>query len=110
MRVYVCVCVAGVLITSMETKTIHVTNKDNIPEPALIGTVPGQRGNPKLVLNGFTYIPNKRIKDKTYWNCSHVRQKKCRARLITVREMDNIFITMPDHNHPEEIGESTLMP
>lgn len=76
-------------------REINVQNKNKMQSRAYIGTVAGQRGNPKLVLNGFTYIPNKRIKEKTYWNCAHVRQKKCKARLITLGSMDNIIVTYP---------------
>lgn len=71
---------------------------------AYIGTIAGQRGNPKLVVNGFAYIPNKRLKDKTYWNCAHVRQKKCKARLITVGSMDNIVVTFSQHTHEQEFS------
>lgn len=87
------------------SKATRVSSKDKRAAAAIIGTVPGQRGNPKLVLNGYTYIPNKRVGDKTYWSCSLVRQKKCKARLITVGSMDNIFVTTPDHTHEAEIRE-----
>lgn len=43
-------------------RAVCVQNKNKIASTAYIGTVAGQRGNPKLVLNG--YIPNKRIKEK----------------------------------------------
>lgn len=76
-------------------RAINVQNKNKMQSRAYIGTVAGQRGNPKLVLNGYTYIPNKRIEKKTYWNCAHVRQKKCKARLITLGSMDNIIVTYP---------------
>lgn len=66
---------------------------------ASIGTVAGQRGNQKLVLNGYTYIRNKRSNAKTYWNCAQVRQKRCRARLITIGSMDNIVVTHAQHSH-----------
>lgn len=84
-------------------REINVQNKNKIQTRAYIGTVAGQRGNPKLVLNGYTYIPNKRIKEKTYWNCAHVRQKKCKARLISLGSIDNIVVTYPQHTHPKEI-------
>lgn len=84
------------------TREVKVLDKDKKPMVAYITTVPGQRGNPKLVLNGFTYIRNKHVGDKTYWNCSHVRQKKCKARLISIGSVDNILITHPIHNHDEE--------
>lgn len=83
-------------------RKICVKNKNKMQSTALIGTVAGQRGNPKLVLNGFAYIPNKRIKEKTYWNCAHVRQKKCKARLITVGSIDNVLVTHSQHSHEQE--------
>lgn len=83
-------------------REISIQNKNKISSKAYIGTVEGQRGNPKLVLNGFAYIPNKRIKEKTYWNCAHVRQKKCKARLITIGSMDNVVVTHAIHSHERE--------
>lgn len=83
-------------------REISIHNKNNSETTAFIGTIAGQRGNPKLVLNGFAYIANKRIKDKTYWNCAQVRQKKCKARLITVGAMDNVLVTCSQHSHEEE--------
>lgn len=85
-------------------REISIQNKNKMQCTAYIGTVAGQRGNPKLVLNGYAYIPNKRIKEKTYWNCSHVRQKKCKARLITVGSMDNIVVTFSQHTHEQEFS------
>lgn len=84
------------------TREVRVVDRDKKPMLAYITTIPGQRGNPKLVLNGFTYIRNKQAGDKTYWNCSYVRQKKCKARLITMGSVDNILVTHPDHSHGEE--------
>lgn len=85
-------------------REINVKNKNKMQSTAYIGTVAGQRGNPKLVVNGYAYIPNKRIKDKTYWNCAHVRQKKCKARLITVGSLDNIVVTFSQHTHDQEFS------
>lgn len=86
-------------------REVCVQNKNRLQSTAYIGTVAGQRGNPKLVLNGFAYIPNKRIKEKTYWNCAHVRQKKCKARLITLGSIDNILVTYPQHSHDQEFSQ-----
>lgn len=69
-----------------------------------LGTVTGQRGKLKLVLNGYTFISNKRINDKIYWNCSKVRQKKCKARIITKGSMDNVIIKHAAHSHSEEFA------
>lgn len=85
-------------------RPICVQNKNKIQSTAYIGTVAGQRGNPKLVLNGYAYIPNKRIKNKTYWNCAQVRQKKCKARLITVGSMNNILVRFAQHSHEQEFS------
>ncbi|XP_055385177.1 modifier of mdg4 isoform X6 [Condylostylus longicornis] len=76
-----------------------------------ISFVRGQRGKPKLVVDGYCYIKNKNyIKrnqsgglEKTYWNCAHVKLKKCRARIITVGSNYNeMKITNIQHNHPPE--------
>lgn len=85
-------------------REVNIHDKNKLQSKAYIGTVAGQRGNPKLVLNGFAYIPNKRIKDKTYWNCAQVRQKKCKARLITLGTMDNILVTYSQHSHEQEFA------
>lgn len=83
-------------------REVCVKTKNKLQSTAYIGTVAGQRGNHKLVLNGYAFIPNKKIKEKTYWNCANVRQKKCKARLITVGSMENIIITHPQHSHEQE--------
>lgn len=77
-----------------------------MPGVTFLGTVPGQRGKLKLVLNGYTFISNKRLKDKIYWNCSKVRQEKCRARIITIGSMENVHIKYPNHSHEKEFQES----
>lgn len=89
-------------------KAIIKMEKKSGAEISYLGTVPGQRGKPKLVLNGYTFIPNKRINEKTYWNCSQVRQKKCKARIITIGSMDNILIKYPKHSHSEEFTVDDL--
>lgn len=89
-------------------KPLGKLEKKGDAEISYLGTVPGQRGKPKLVLNGYTFIPNKRINEKTYWNCSQVRQKKCKARIITVGSMDNILIKYPTHSHSEEFNVDEL--
>lgn len=89
-------------------KTLRKLGKKGDADISYLGTVPGQRGKPKLVLNGYTFIPNKRINDKTYWNCSQVRQKKCKARIITIGAMENILIKYPTHSHSEEFSVDDL--
>lgn len=91
-------------MNSKQGRAVCIQNKNKMQSTAYIGTVAGQRGNPKLVLNGFAYIPNKRLKEKTYWNCAHVRQKKCKARLITVESIDNIIVTHSQHSHEQEFS------
>lgn len=73
------------------------------PEISYLGTVTGQRGKPKLVLDGYTFIQNKRIDEKTYWCCSQIRQKNCKARVITVGSIENFSIKCSKHSHDREI-------
>lgn len=87
-----------------EIRKIAIRSKNRLDSEAYIGTIDGQRGNPKIVLNGYSFIPNKRTNEKTYWNCAQVRQKRCRARLITVGTVDNIFVTNEHHSHEKEFA------
>ncbi|EAT37408.1 AAEL010576-PE [Aedes aegypti] len=48
-----------------------------------ISTVIGQRGSTKLLIEGYTYIVNKRSNGKRYWGCAKAVPFRCRARLIT---------------------------
>lgn len=89
-------------------REVSVQNKNKHQCKAYMGTVEGQRGKMKLVLNGFAYIENKRIGDKTYWNCAQVRMKKCKARLITIGSMENIVVTHPIHSHEQEFENKTI--
>lgn len=93
--------------SKLPTPIVHFEKKTDA-EISYLGTVRGQRGKPKLVLNGYTFIPNKRINDKTYWNCSQVRQKKCKARIITIGSVENVLIKYPTHSHSEEFNVDEL--
>ncbi|XP_055616849.1 modifier of mdg4-like isoform X17 [Toxorhynchites rutilus septentrionalis] len=69
-----------------------------------VATVRGQRGKTKLLIEGYTYIVNKKSNGKLYWGCSKAVPFRCRARLIT--DMCNFYdVTFKNltHNHsPDE--------
>lgn len=76
--------------------------------PGYMGLIPGQRGNPKLVVDGYTFIPNKKFNGKTYWNCAQVKQKKCKARIITGTCVQSTKVTCHEHSHQREFSVSDI--
>lgn len=72
--------------------------------PGYMGLIQGQRGNPKLVVDGYTFIPNKKFNGKTYWNCAQVKQKKCKARIITGNCVRSTKVTFHEHSHQREFN------
>ena len=64
--------------------------------------ITGQRGAPKILYDGFSYICAKVFNQRKYWVCSKQRSRNCKARLITDREgrlevSKNVY-----HNHAPE--------
>lgn len=66
----------------------------------------------KLVIDGFLYHKSRDIpeKEKTYWDCTRLRKKECRARAITslAREGEPHIYKGPQHaphDHPADPDE-----
>lgn len=64
--------------------------------------VSGQRGAPKILYDGFSYICAKKSNNRKYWVCAKQRSRNCKARLITgangrLEVSKNVF-----HNHGPE--------
>lgn len=70
--------------------------------------ITGQRGAPKILYDGFSYICAKQCNDRKYWVCAKQRSRNCKARLITARNgrlevSKNVY-----HNHgPENSNPGT---
>ncbi|XP_065073219.1 modifier of mdg4-like isoform X24 [Ochlerotatus camptorhynchus] len=69
-----------------------------------IFTVVGQRGKTKLLIEGYTYIVNKKCNGKLYWGCSKAVPFRCRARLITddCNFYDVTFKNLIHNHRPDE--------
>lgn len=65
----------------------------------------GQRGSPKILHNGFSYICAKSIKNRKYWVCAKQRSKKCKARIITDEKGESLKTRNVEHNHQAEYNE-----
>lgn len=65
--------------------------------------ISGQRGNPKLVVDGYAYVRNKGNDMNIYWRCAQKRATKCRAKAVTNLELNRCTLTVPQHNHPRDI-------
>ena len=58
--------------------------------------VKSSKGKPMLLLNGFLFVKDKQVRNKTYWKCKDF-ENKCKSRTITV---DDVVTTDPkEHNH-----------
>ncbi|KAG5672368.1 hypothetical protein PVAND_002500 [Polypedilum vanderplanki] len=58
-------------------------NSDELPYSFVVG----QRGSPKILYDGFTYICTKSLNDRKYWVCGKQRSKSCKARVITTKQI-----------------------
>lgn len=67
-----------------------------------MGIVSGQRGSPKLVVDGYSFTLNKRRKGKSYWCCAMVRMKRCKARIATDSTSERTKITYDQHTHERD--------
>ncbi|XP_037029129.1 modifier of mdg4 isoform X35 [Bradysia coprophila] len=67
--------------------------------------VSGQRGTPKLVVGGYSFVRNKGNFTTTYWRCSMLRAKKCKAKVVTNSTNNHIYFTYSAHNHPPDYSQ-----
>lgn len=65
--------------------------------------VAGQRGKPKLVVEGNTFFRTKGDERRTYWSCSKYKSKNCKCKVITTANSMVIKFTFRHHTHPPEI-------
>lgn len=65
--------------------------------------ISGQRGNPKLVVDGYAYVRNKGNDMNIYWRCSQKRATKCKAKAVTNLDLNRCTLTVSQHNHPRDI-------
>lgn len=65
-----------------------------------------QRGTPKLIMHGYSFLRNKGNSHTTYWRCSKMRTKvRCLAKILTNRQKDTILFRNIQHNHPPDCSE-----
>lgn len=69
----------------------------------------GQRGAPKILYDGFSYICAKQSNERKYWVCAKQRSRNCKARLITGNEGKMHVSKNVYHNHgPEARRDDTV--
>lgn len=66
--------------------------------------VSGQRGKPKLVVEGNTFYRTKSNGNRTYWSCSRYKSHKCRSKLITAKNTMSVLLTGSEHTHEPKIA------
>lgn len=69
--------------------------------------VRGSKGNPKLIIGGFSYFKNNCNTDRTYWLCSRNRKNKCNARIITKASTSEVMLKNQVHNHEPNFFENS---
>lgn len=67
--------------------------------------VSGQRGNLKLVINGYSFVRNKGNQSHIYWRCSNFRRQKCLAKAMTNYDNTRCTLTYSYHNHNPDIND-----
>lgn len=65
--------------------------------------VAGQRGNPKLVIDGYSFVRNKGNQSQVYYRCANRRRHKCLAKVVTDSDGTRCTLTYPYHNHKPDI-------
>lgn len=91
-------------IVSLEKGSVWAINPPTSAEQTKnYSFVKGQRGAPKMIYDGYSYICAKQINEKKYWVCGKQRSKKCKARLISDKD-GKLQVTKNAiyHNHPPE--------
>jgi hypothetical protein len=76
-------------------------------ERANYSFVMGQRGSPKMLFDGFSYICAKQCNDRKYWVCGKQRSKNCKARLVTDKDGSLQVSKNVYHNHAPESNPTT---
>lgn len=64
--------------------------------------VAGQRGKPKLVVEGNSFFRTKGDGKRTYWSCSKYKSQNCKCKVITTENSMVIKFTFRHHTHPPE--------
>ncbi|XP_063242204.1 protein tramtrack, beta isoform-like isoform X16 [Bacillus rossius redtenbacheri] len=64
--------------------------------------VPGIRGKPSLVHDGYYYCVKNYDGERIYWRCTRREKTKCKARVYT--EGGKIFVTHAKHKHPRDMS------
>lgn len=65
--------------------------------------ISGQRGNPKLVIDGYSYVRNKGNNANIYWRCAKKRATQCKAKAVTNLDLNKCSLTNPEHNHDPDV-------
>lgn len=66
--------------------------------------VSGQRGTPKLVVEGYSFVRNRGNSLKTYWRCSKMRSNHCKAKVVTSKGKTRICVKNK-HNHSPDYSQ-----
>ncbi|XP_070506007.1 modifier of mdg4-like isoform X22 [Chironomus tepperi] len=67
--------------------------------------VSGQRGNLKLVIDGYSFVRNKGNQTHIYWRCSNFRREKCLAKAMTSYDSTRCTLTYSFHNHKPDVTD-----
>jgi hypothetical protein len=47
------------------------------------------RGHPLMIIDGYSYVQDRRTDDKTYWRCEHHKSFNCHFRIHTCNSTSN---------------------
>lgn len=78
-------------------------SKANLCSKSELTFVSGLRGNPKLVIAGYSFVRNKGNDKSSYWRCASFRKLKCPAKALTDIS-GRCSLTMSLHNHTPDVG------
>lgn len=61
-----------------------------------------KKKNRKLIIQGYEYVVDRRLKQSTNWRCSRYKSARCKARATTRINsigVEHFIIRNPEHTH-----------
>ncbi|XP_055594775.1 modifier of mdg4-like isoform X19 [Uranotaenia lowii] len=83
-------------------KKMRLSGVINLPQWTF---TPGQRGKPKLVVEGNSFFRTKGDNLRSYWSCSAYKSKRCKCKIVTHRDSMVVKYTFRTHTHPNEYND-----
>lgn len=96
--------VADYIVEDIDVQRKRRSKVEHQPDTTL-SFISGQRGNPKLVIDGYSFVRNKGNDANIYWRCAKKRTTKCMAKAVTNLDLNKCSLTHAEHNHEGDVAK-----